>query len=285
MPILIATLLIPALLTLALASALRLSEEDMMIVYVALFLLTFLVSVAGAHLFEHGQRFRRQKLLEDMTTTQKLAWFFSQRQVVAALISLVALGAWGAYHFRASTEHAVPSPAHTPHPAASTPATSAATTHASDPGASVATIADSPAANTSTAPASTADALASTVAAKAAQEIAQAQAAVQSWANAWATRDVEAYLGAYSPLFLATEGLTRPQWEAQRRQRITAAQGLSITIMDLSVEPVGRDKVKAVFIQKYQTTKLHDLSRKTLILHRHGDAWKILSEQSTPLKG
>ena len=36
--------------------------------------------------------------------------------------------------------------------------------------------------------------------------------------------------------------------------------------MDLVVEPIGRDKVQAVFIQKYQTAKLNDLSRKTLIL-------------------
>ena len=97
MPVLLATLLVPALLTWALSSALRLSEEDMMIVFVTLLFLTFLLSVAGAHLLEHGQRFRRQKLLEDMTTTQKLQWVLGQREIVAALVALLALAVWVAY--------------------------------------------------------------------------------------------------------------------------------------------------------------------------------------------
>ncbi|MFO1262995.1 MAG: nuclear transport factor 2 family protein [Rhodoferax sp.] len=266
MPALLATLLLPALLTWGLGSAFRLSEEDMMIVFVVLFLLTFLISVAGAHVMEHGQRFRRQKLLEDMTPAQKLQWLLGQRQVVAALAGFVALAAWGAYRIHSASDHA-PSPvAARPEPVSSAP------------------VPETQAARAPTAPASTAEILAATVAAKAAREISAAQEVVQAWAAAWARKDVDTYLAAYSPLFLATEGLTRPQWEAQRRQRIGTAQGLQIKVMDLVVEPIGRDKVQAVFIQKYQTAKLNDLSRKTLILHKHGDDWKILSEQATPLK-
>ena len=97
MPVLFATLLVPALLTWALGSALSLSEEDMIIVFVALLFITFLLSVAGAHLLEHGQRFRRHKLLEDMTATQKLQWVLGQRQIAAALVTLLAIAGWVAY--------------------------------------------------------------------------------------------------------------------------------------------------------------------------------------------
>lgn len=287
MPVLLATLLVPALLTWGLSSTLRLSEEDLVIVFVALFLLTFLVSVAGAHLLEHGQRFRRQKLLEDMTTTQKLQWLLSQRMVVAAGLGLVALAAWGTYRFNTSTS-APPTPTLTQAaPAPSAPASAVVPAVAVAAAASPVQPPPSPVrpASAPAATSSTADQLAATVATKTAQELAQAQQAVQTWAAAWAARDVDAYLRAYSPHFANADGLTRAQWETQRRQRITAAQGLSIKVMDLAIEPAGRDKVQAVFIQRYQTAKLNDLSRKTLVLQKYGDDWKIVLEQATALKG
>lgn len=284
MPVLLATLLVPALLTWGLSNALRLSEEDMVIVFVALFLLTFLVSVAGAHLLEHGQRFRRQKLLEDMTTTQKLRWLLSQRAVVGAGLGLIALAAWGSYRFgRHEAAPAAPTVATAPSTPASVPAAPAPVVVASS-------VSPAPAQAASAAPSAPAmlaatDSMAATVAAKAALELSHAQQAVQAWAVAWAARDVEAYLRAYSPHFVSADGLTRAQWETQRRQRIGAAQDLSIKVMGLVIEPAGRDKVQAVFIQRYQTAKLNDLSRKTLVLHKVGDDWKIVSEQATPLKG
>ena len=47
------------------------------------------------------------------------------------------------------------------------------------------------------------------------------EAAITRWAQAWSARDVDAYLAAYASDFTA-DGMTRANWEAQRRARITA---------------------------------------------------------------
>jgi ketosteroid isomerase-like protein len=118
-----------------------------------------------------------------------------------------------------------------------------------------------------------------------AQELALAQAAVRAWAAAWEARNLDTYLAAYGKDFVPADNVPRKKWEQVRRQRVGGADGIEVKILDLTVEPAGRDMVKAVFIQKYQARGLSDLSRKTLVLKKQDKSWKIQSEQATPLKG
>lgn len=105
-----------------------------------------------------------------------------------------------------------------------------------------------------------------------------AEAAVNRWAKAWASQDVNAYLAAYANDYTA-DGMSRADWEAQRRARITAPQSISVTLSDLVVEPQG-DTATASFRQSYRSDRLKSTVRKTLKLAQRDGEWRIVSETS-----
>jgi hypothetical protein len=98
------------------------------------------------------------------------------------------------------------------------------------------------------------------------------------WAQAWSRRDVDAYLAAYSSDF-AADGMTRANWEAQRRARITAPQRIDVQIADLKIEQ--QDKTaSATFRQVYRSDRLSSTSTKTLKLALQNGQWRIVGETS-----
>lgn len=114
---------------------------------------------------------------------------------------------------------------------------------------------------------------------------AQINAAVAAWAQAWRSKNIEAYLGAYAPEFVA-EGLpSRAAWEAQRKQRLSAKQGaITLVLNDVQVQREGNTAV-VQFEQKYAAKTYKDVLLKTLEL-RYAPAqkrWLITHERVTPL--
>ena len=96
---------------------------------------------------------------------------------------------------------------------------------------------------------------------------------------------MDEYLAAYSADFVPADNMPRKKWEQVRRQRVGGASSIIVvSVQSLDVEPVGKDRVQAMFVQKYQSGEMADLTRKKLVLKREANAWKILSEQATPLK-
>lgn len=103
------------------------------------------------------------------------------------------------------------------------------------------------------------------------------EAAVAAWAEAWAAKNVEAYLAAYAPDY-APAGLTRANWEAQRRQRIEAPRFINVEISDLKVETTG-NTATAVFRQVYKSDRLNSTGIKTLKLTQIEGQWRIVDER------
>jgi tetratricopeptide (TPR) repeat protein len=104
------------------------------------------------------------------------------------------------------------------------------------------------------------------------------EAAVFQWAQAWSNRDVEAYLAAYARDF-AAPGMTRANWEAQRRARITAPKSIDVKISDLKIEQRG-DSASASFRQTYRSDRLTSSVTKTLKLALEDGQWRIVGETS-----
>jgi tetratricopeptide (TPR) repeat protein len=104
------------------------------------------------------------------------------------------------------------------------------------------------------------------------------EAAVASWAEAWSSRDVDAYLAAYASDFTAS-GMARSAWEAQRRARITAPKSIEVKISDLKVEQRG-DAASATFRQTYRSDRLNSTVTKTLKLALQNGQWRIVDETS-----
>lgn len=112
----------------------------------------------------------------------------------------------------------------------------------------------------------------------ASQAAAGIESAVNRWAQAWSARDVDAYLAAYAGDF-AAGGMTRADWEAQRRARITAPKSIEVTISDLRIEQQG-DTASATFRQAYRSDRLTSTVTKTLKLALQNGEWRIVGETS-----
>ena len=105
------------------------------------------------------------------------------------------------------------------------------------------------------------------------------EAAVASWAKAWATKDMAAYLSAYGKDFDPPGNQTRSAWEDDRRKRITGKSSISVKLDNLAVTVDG-NKAVAKFRQDYRADALSVSSRKTLDLQRVGERWLIVKEST-----
>lgn len=103
--------------------------------------------------------------------------------------------------------------------------------------------------------------------------------AVTDWAQAWARKDVEAYLASYSPEFRPLPGMSHAAWEAERRSRLTRPGPIEVEISNLEIEKVAGDRAWARFDQTYASATYRDRVRKTLELVRQMGGWKIVREE------
>lgn len=104
------------------------------------------------------------------------------------------------------------------------------------------------------------------------------ETAVTRWAQAWSARNVDAYLAAYASDF-AADGMSRADWEAQRRARIAAPKSIEVKISDLKIDQQG-DSASATFQQAYRSDRLNSTVTKTLKLALQNGEWRIVGESS-----
>ncbi|MCS3903652.1 tetratricopeptide (TPR) repeat protein [Methylohalomonas lacus] len=104
--------------------------------------------------------------------------------------------------------------------------------------------------------------------------------AVRDWAAAWAAQDVAAYLDAYADDFRPPDDMTREQWRAQRRERLSSPAFIEVDIDDLRVSMLDDEQAKARFRQTYRSDTYGDEVMKTLLLKRVGERWLIAEEHS-----
>jgi tetratricopeptide (TPR) repeat protein len=107
----------------------------------------------------------------------------------------------------------------------------------------------------------------------------EVEAAVAAWAQAWASKNVAGYLGAYGPAFKPPGGQARAAWEAERRARIEPRSRIGVDISDLAVT-VNAERATARFRQDYTSDNLDITSRKTLELVKSGNRWLIVREST-----
>lgn len=101
---------------------------------------------------------------------------------------------------------------------------------------------------------------------------------IANWARAWSSKDVDAYLAFYAPEY-APSGITRNDWEAQRRSRISAPKSIEVQISDLKVEQVG-EMATATFRQAYRSDRHKSTASKTLTFALQDGLWRIVGESS-----
>ncbi len=111
----------------------------------------------------------------------------------------------------------------------------------------------------------------------AASRVASPNEIVKNWARAWSRQEVDNYLACYATDFKPTGRLSRDDWEKQRAQRITKPRWIQIELGSFSTEVEG-DSARVTFDQAYRSNSYRDVVRKTLVMVREPDGWRILEE-------
>lgn len=103
-------------------------------------------------------------------------------------------------------------------------------------------------------------------------------AAIQSWAQAWASKDFDTYFAAYAPDFSPEGGVSREVWEAQRRDRISRPSKIKVGVIDPTVTDIEDGGLRISFRQAYQSDAYSDTTNKVVELSPIGGQWKIVRE-------
>ena len=108
-----------------------------------------------------------------------------------------------------------------------------------------------------------------------AKDVAQS---VMAWASAWSKRDMDGYLGAYSPNFNPGR-LSLAAWKQQRADRILPRKRINVDISNIKVTVSG-SKATADFEQDYASDTFDGSSIKRLNLALEDGRWLIVKESA-----
>ena len=102
--------------------------------------------------------------------------------------------------------------------------------------------------------------------------------AVDSWANAWSSNDVDGYLARYAPDFKTPDGEPRKTWESERRARIAKPRKIEVRVEAPKVTFNDANRATVTFRQHYRSNTLKVSASKKLVLVRSGAQWLIQEE-------
>lgn len=100
---------------------------------------------------------------------------------------------------------------------------------------------------------------------------------LQSWSNAWASRDTAVYLAFYAPDFKSNAD-TPEHWRASRKRIMGQAKFIEIKVGQLDIALQGDDLATLTFPFDYASDRLKDHGTKTLQVRRTNGQWLIESE-------
>lgn len=102
---------------------------------------------------------------------------------------------------------------------------------------------------------------------------------LETWRLDWSRRDVDAYLGHYSPEFVPAGNQSRTAWAQVRRKNIVSRPAIRIEVHELQIEPLTDKEVRLTFLQDYLSGTYQETAQpKTLQLARSESGWKIVAE-------
>ena len=100
---------------------------------------------------------------------------------------------------------------------------------------------------------------------------------VDAWANAWRTKNVNAYLNFYADSF-KPEGMSKKAWVEQRKQRVGGkSAAISLVLDNISIKADAK-KANVTFVQQYSSGNFSDKVAKALSLERANGQWLIVRE-------
>ncbi len=105
------------------------------------------------------------------------------------------------------------------------------------------------------------------------------QKAVNNWARAWSSRDMNGYLSSYTKDYTPSNKQTNSAWTEERKARILGKNKITLKISNVTINISANGLLATVkFKQDYRADTLTTSSRKTLELVKTGDRWLISKE-------
>ena len=101
---------------------------------------------------------------------------------------------------------------------------------------------------------------------------------LNTWANAWAARDVKTYFRLYAADFVAPDGVRAAIWQARRAAIMTQASDIEVSLEIMSVH-VSAEHASLRFWQRYRSPTFRSRVLKSIDLVKHQGAWKIRAER------
>lgn len=106
---------------------------------------------------------------------------------------------------------------------------------------------------------------------------------VETWRQAWAARDVDAYLAHYGAQFKPLKEPTRAEWAANRRRVISSRPDIVLSLSQMKLQRVDEQRWLASFLQDYASGSYVEKQQpKTLELLLENEQWVIVAERQTP---
>ncbi|PPC94036.1 MAG: hypothetical protein CTY33_05525 [Methylotenera sp.] len=103
-------------------------------------------------------------------------------------------------------------------------------------------------------------------------------AAVNNWAQAWSSKNLDKYFASYSDNFKPAKGESRKAWEKQRRERINKPAQINVELSNINTALEGSNSAKVRFKQTYRAGGSPIRTSKTLMMEKVGDDWLITQE-------
>lgn len=100
--------------------------------------------------------------------------------------------------------------------------------------------------------------------------------ALTRWAQAWASKDMKAYVNAYVPGFKGSLG-SHAAWRSQREARIVPRDRIEVRVSEVKAQWEG-ERIEATFRQQYESGNLKVRSRRTVVLEQVEGRWLIREE-------
>ncbi len=102
--------------------------------------------------------------------------------------------------------------------------------------------------------------------------------AVNNWAKAWSSKDLDKYFASYTDDFKPAKGGSHKAWEQTRRERISKPASINVEIGNPKVVLDGSDSAKVSFKQSYRAGGNAIRTDKTLMMKKVDGTWLIEQE-------
>lgn len=105
-------------------------------------------------------------------------------------------------------------------------------------------------------------------------------ARLESWRQAWQSRNIGSYLGSYGSAFRPIDGSSRDTWAAARARKLAANTPIEVQLRNVVIERIEPMLYQVRFQQDYAAGGYRENGRaKTLLIAREDGDWKIVREQ------